>query len=90
MIKIEKGKTSMAGDPNMLINEIAIGLMVVCEKVSKLTGDSEEDIVAHIMTALSGQRMARAGMSMGEVEKVLDVRINRELSCTVTEEISNG
>lgn len=85
MINIDMGATRINGDVNLLINEIAVGLMVVCERVSERTGETEEEVLGHILQSLQGQKLGRSGMSMEDMEKVLDVKIDKERTKTMNE-----
>ena len=86
MIKIDKGHSEINGDSTLLINEIAIGIMVICEAVGEKVSSTEEEILGHIMQALQGQKLAKSGMSIDDVESVMGVSIDRER----TEEANKG
>lgn len=81
MITINMGETHIDGSSNQLINEIAIGIMNVCESISEKHDDmSEEEVLEYILQALQGQKLGRAGMSMDMMEEVMGVKIDREKS----------
>ena len=86
MIKIDKGHSEINGDSNLLINEIARGIMVICEAVGGEESFTEEEILGYIMQALQGQKLAKSGMSIDDVKSVMGVNIDRER----TEEANKG
>jgi len=80
MINIDKGAVSISGDGNLLMNEMAIGLMSVCESIAERTGETEENILEHILLSLQGQKLGRSGMSVEDMENIMGIEIDRERS----------
>lgn len=89
MIKIDKGATQIIGDVNLLINEIAIGIMVICEMVSERVDVTEEEALESVLQSLQGQKLGRSGMSMEEMEEVMGVTIDKERSKILNEGVSD-
>lgn len=86
MIEIDKGATHIVGDTNLLINEMAIGLMAVCQSLEERIGVSEDVILEQILKSLQGQKLGRSGMDIDMMEEVLGVEIDRDRTDTLNGE----
>lgn len=85
MIRAEKGKIYMEGDAATMMNELAVLTVAVKDTVTSM-GVPSEDFDSGLALSIRAQTMAYAGMTIDEVEEILDIPIDREKSYTSEEE----
>lgn len=79
MIKQSREQTEMEGNFSDIINELAALTLSVKERCLE-GGLSEDKFTEAFALTTSAQLMARAGMTMEEVEEVLGMKVDREKS----------
>lgn len=79
MIKAEKGEIEMEGSLATLVNELAV-LTVAIKDMLTSRGIPSEDFDSGLALSISAQTMAYAGMTVDEVEEILDIPVDRENS----------
>ncbi len=90
MISIDGHNVKISGPIDDIINQTGALIVAVKAELS-IHGISEEEADRTINLSIQAQTMARAGMSMDEVEEVLGIPIDREkshipdMSNTITE-----
>lgn len=80
MLKQDRGKTIIEGNVSDVINELAVLTLHIKNDCLK-AGVTKDEFAEAIALSTSAQLMAQAGMTIEEVEEVLDMPIDREKSC---------